>query len=157
MGFRARQLSVSLIVAIALLRERLRRGPRSTTHPRCSARTHTRSLRPRIFPNTDGWKVAQPSDAAFAGTGGRVFNDPELNKLEEQLNVSNQTIAAAVAAFYRGAGHGARGAVAVFSRRSGALLNLGSYLTRGRTPQFFFGSGTVERRASRSRYIRAGI
>jgi NodT family efflux transporter outer membrane factor (OMF) lipoprotein len=47
---------------------------------------------PSEFKETDGWKVAQPSDAMLRGKWWEIFNDPELNALEEQLNVDNQNI-----------------------------------------------------------------
>jgi NodT family efflux transporter outer membrane factor (OMF) lipoprotein len=59
-----------------------------------------KELTPADFPNTDGWKVAQPSDAALRDNWWGVFNDPELNKLEDQVNISNQNIAAATANFF---------------------------------------------------------
>jgi len=46
---------------------------------------------------TREWKVAQPGDAATRGTWWTTFGDARLNDLEARLNVSNQTIAAAVA------------------------------------------------------------
>ena len=46
-----------------------------------------------------------------------MFNDPELNKLEEQVNISNQTIIAASADFLCGARHRPRDPLAVFPRR----------------------------------------
>ena len=47
---------------------------------------------PTQFPQTEGWKVAQPSDAMLRGKWWEIFNDPELNALEEQLNINNQNI-----------------------------------------------------------------
>lgn len=48
--------------------------------------------------NVEGdWKPAQPSDRASRGRWWESFHDPELNRLEEQLNISNQNIAAAAA------------------------------------------------------------
>jgi NodT family efflux transporter outer membrane factor (OMF) lipoprotein len=38
------------------------------------------------------WTVAQPSDAKLRGKWWEIFNDPELNALEEQLNINNQNI-----------------------------------------------------------------
>src|SRR3984893_1106525 len=38
------------------------------------------------------WKVAQPQDAMLRGKWWEIFNDPELNALEEQLNINNQNI-----------------------------------------------------------------
>lgn len=39
------------------------------------------------------WRPAQPQDAAFKGKWWEIFNEPELNELEEQLNINNQNIA----------------------------------------------------------------
>src|ERR1700722_8743242 len=38
------------------------------------------------------WTVAQPSDAKTRGDWWAVFNEPELNDLEAQLNIDNQNI-----------------------------------------------------------------
>jgi NodT family efflux transporter outer membrane factor (OMF) lipoprotein len=51
------------------------------------------------YKEAEGWKVAQPSDAALHGNWWELFGDPQLNALEEQVNVSNQNIAAAFASF----------------------------------------------------------
>src|SRR5208283_935490 len=47
---------------------------------------------PTQFKENEGWTVAQPSDAMLRGKWWEIFNDPELNALEEQLNVNNQNI-----------------------------------------------------------------
>jgi NodT family efflux transporter outer membrane factor (OMF) lipoprotein len=47
---------------------------------------------PRQFADSDGWKVAQPQDAMLRGKWWEIYNDPELNALEERLNIDNQTI-----------------------------------------------------------------
>jgi NodT family efflux transporter outer membrane factor (OMF) lipoprotein len=39
-----------------------------------------------------GWKQASPSDTAVRGKWWEIFGDPELNALEESLNVDNQNI-----------------------------------------------------------------
>ena len=39
------------------------------------------------------WQPAQPQDAALKGKWWEVFNEPELNALEDQLNINNQNIA----------------------------------------------------------------
>jgi outer membrane protein TolC len=44
------------------------------------------------FQDTEGWKVAQPQDAMLHGKWWEIYNDPELNALEEQLNINNQNI-----------------------------------------------------------------
>ena len=58
-----------------------------------------KELTPADYQNTEGWKVAQPKDDALRGKWWEIFNNPELNKLEEKVNVSNQNIAAAMASF----------------------------------------------------------
>jgi NodT family efflux transporter outer membrane factor (OMF) lipoprotein len=49
--------------------------------------------------DADGWKVAQPGDAAIRGKWWEIYNDSQLNALEEKVNVSNQSIASAAASF----------------------------------------------------------
>src|ERR1039458_7758645 len=39
------------------------------------------------------WQPAQPQDAELKGKWWEMFNEPELNALEEQLNIDNQNIA----------------------------------------------------------------
>jgi NodT family efflux transporter outer membrane factor (OMF) lipoprotein len=38
------------------------------------------------------WQPAQPQDAVLKGKWWELFNEPELNALEEQLNIDNQNI-----------------------------------------------------------------
>jgi NodT family efflux transporter outer membrane factor (OMF) lipoprotein len=44
------------------------------------------------FKEADGWTVAQPQDAALRGKWWEIYNEPELNALEEELNIDNQNI-----------------------------------------------------------------
>jgi len=39
------------------------------------------------------WQPAQPQDSALKGKWWEIFNEPELNALEDQLNINNQNIA----------------------------------------------------------------
>src|SRR5690242_9192677 len=43
-------------------------------------------------PPAGQWKVAQPQDAMLHGKWWEIYNDPELNALEDQLNINNQSI-----------------------------------------------------------------
>jgi len=45
------------------------------------------------------WKEAQPSDAAIRDKWWETYNDPELNSLEDKVDISNQNVAAAFANF----------------------------------------------------------
>jgi NodT family efflux transporter outer membrane factor (OMF) lipoprotein len=47
---------------------------------------------PTQFTDTGDWTVAQPADAKMRGKWWEIFNDSELNALEEQLNINNQNI-----------------------------------------------------------------
>ena len=69
---------------------------------------------PAAYKESEGWKVAQPQDEIPRGKWWEIFNDPQLNALVEQVDVSNQTIAVAQAQLPAGAGIGARGALGVF-------------------------------------------
>ncbi|HUY82820.1 MAG TPA: efflux transporter outer membrane subunit [Acidobacteriaceae bacterium] len=44
------------------------------------------------FKNAPGWKVASPQAAMLRGKWWEIFHDPQLNALEEQVNVNNQNI-----------------------------------------------------------------
>jgi NodT family efflux transporter outer membrane factor (OMF) lipoprotein len=46
-----------------------------------------------------GWKVGEPLDAIDRGAWWSVYNDPVLDGLERQIDISNQNLAAAEAAF----------------------------------------------------------
>jgi len=48
---------------------------------------------------TEGWKAAEPKDDVLRGQWWEMFHEPELNALESQVNVSNQTVAVALANF----------------------------------------------------------
>ena len=54
---------------------------------------------PAHFKEADGWKVAQPADASPREPWWNLFHDPLLNELAPRVAVSNQNIAASVAAF----------------------------------------------------------
>jgi NodT family efflux transporter outer membrane factor (OMF) lipoprotein len=47
---------------------------------------------PANFQDAEGWKVALPQDAMLHGNWWEIFNQPELNDLEKQLNIDNQNI-----------------------------------------------------------------
>src|SRR5580698_2073214 len=58
-----------------------------------------KEVSPEDLKRMDGWKVAQPQDSALHGKWWEIFGDPQLNALEEQVNISNQNVAAAFANF----------------------------------------------------------
>jgi len=50
---------------------------------------------PAAYKESDSFRQAQPSDAIAKGKWWEVYGDPQLNALEEQVNVSNETLKAA--------------------------------------------------------------
>jgi NodT family efflux transporter outer membrane factor (OMF) lipoprotein len=55
---------------------------------------------PAAFVETpENWKQAQPSDAIAKGKWWEIYQDQQLNELEEQVNISNQSLKAAEAQF----------------------------------------------------------
>ena len=58
-----------------------------------------KEVTPDDLQKMDGWKIAQPQDAALHGNWWEIFGDSQLNALEEQVNISNQNVAAAFASF----------------------------------------------------------
>jgi NodT family efflux transporter outer membrane factor (OMF) lipoprotein len=56
-------------------------------------------MTPESFKETNDWKFAHPKDDAIRGKWWEMFDDPQLNALEEQVNTSNQSIALADANF----------------------------------------------------------
>src|SRR6267154_1149725 len=50
---------------------------------------------PQQAPDGTVWKPAQPQDATLRGKWWEIYQEPELNSLEERLNISNQNIARA--------------------------------------------------------------
>jgi NodT family efflux transporter outer membrane factor (OMF) lipoprotein len=58
-----------------------------------------KELAPDVFKETNDWKFARPNDGVIRGKWWEMFNDAQLNGLEEQVNVANQNIALADANF----------------------------------------------------------
>jgi NodT family efflux transporter outer membrane factor (OMF) lipoprotein len=54
---------------------------------------------PATFKELQGWAPAAPADALDRGPWWTLFNDPVLDGLVQQVEVSNQNVAAAVAAY----------------------------------------------------------
>lgn len=54
---------------------------------------------PPTYKEVGNWKPAQPNDQRLGGEWWQLFQDPHLNALEEQINVSNQNLKAAEARY----------------------------------------------------------
>jgi NodT family efflux transporter outer membrane factor (OMF) lipoprotein len=81
----------------------------------------------QAYKEAGDWIVAQPKDAAPKGKWWEVFNDATLNRLEERVSVSNQTLKAAEARY-------TQARAAVQAARSGFFpaIALDSSATRAR-------------------------
>jgi NodT family efflux transporter outer membrane factor (OMF) lipoprotein len=56
---------------------------------------------PAAYKETAGWVIAAPADAIDRGPWWTLFGDPVLDELEKRVEVSNQNVAAATAAYAR--------------------------------------------------------
>jgi NodT family efflux transporter outer membrane factor (OMF) lipoprotein len=54
---------------------------------------------PQAYKEVGNWKPAQPNDQNLGGTWWTIFQDPQLDALELQVNVSNQNLKAADAQY----------------------------------------------------------
>jgi outer membrane protein TolC len=52
-----------------------------------------------IYKEAGDWKPAQPNELSLGGKWWEIFGDPQLNVLEEKINVSNQNLKTAEAQF----------------------------------------------------------
>jgi NodT family efflux transporter outer membrane factor (OMF) lipoprotein len=87
------QAAIYPAIAAAVLLTGCRVGPKYHTPP-ATAQAPPISYKesPTQFKDTDGWKVAQPQDAMLHGKWWEIYNDPELNALEDQVNINNQNV-----------------------------------------------------------------
>jgi NodT family efflux transporter outer membrane factor (OMF) lipoprotein len=83
---------------------------------------------PAQFKEVDGWTAAQPQDAALRGKWWEIFNEPELNALEDQLNIDNQNIRQAFENFME-----ARALVREARSQYFPTVSVGGSYTRSRT------------------------
>jgi NodT family efflux transporter outer membrane factor (OMF) lipoprotein len=83
-----------------------------------------------------GWKRAKPSDDADRGDWWKVYRDHALNELLPQIEVSNQTVAAAAAAYEQARAIVREGQAALFP-----TATAGYTATRTRTGPLAVGSG----------------
>jgi NodT family efflux transporter outer membrane factor (OMF) lipoprotein len=80
-------------LAAAVLLTGCRVGPKYHTPPATAqAPPLTYKESPAQFKDADGWKVAQPQDAMLHGKWWEIYNDSELNALEDQIDINNQNI-----------------------------------------------------------------
>lgn len=87
------------VVVLALSTAACTVGPKYS-RPSATVPSAYKEPPPTEFKEIKGWKPAQPIDGALRGKWWEIFGDPQLNALEEQVNLnSNQTLAQAEAQF----------------------------------------------------------
>ena len=80
---------------------------------------------PAAYKEAKGWKQASPEDAANRGEWWRIYRDPDLERLEPQIDISNQNLKAAEAAYRQ-----ARAVVAAAEAQFFPTLGLNASATR---------------------------
>lgn len=98
--FDFRRLPVALYgcLLLCVLLSACRVGP-DYKRPPVATPTAYKELPPPNSPQASEWAPAQPNDAMARGKWWEIYNDPELNSLEEQVSISNQNVIAAEAQF----------------------------------------------------------
>jgi NodT family efflux transporter outer membrane factor (OMF) lipoprotein len=125
---RARTRASALLAVIALTLAGCTIGPNYSAEP-APVPTHYKELK--------GWKRATPSDEVARGDWWNVYKDRALDELLPQIEVSNQTVAAAAAAYEQARAIVREGQAALFP-----VATAGYSVTRTRTGPRAIGSST---------------
>jgi NodT family efflux transporter outer membrane factor (OMF) lipoprotein len=97
-NFFATLAGTALICSGALLLTSCKVGP-NYHRPPASVSDAFKEAPPPDSPQAAEWVTAKPSDAISRGKWWEIYSDPELNSLEEQVNISNQNIKEAEAQY----------------------------------------------------------
>ena len=94
-------------------------------------------------PLTKGWELARPNEAIDRGAWWSIYHDPVLDRLEPQIDISNENLKAAEAAFRE-----AEATVAAARAQFFPSVNADASATRSRTSanngRASFGGGTIQ-------------
>jgi NodT family efflux transporter outer membrane factor (OMF) lipoprotein len=85
---------------------------------------------PATYKEVGNWKQAQPNDQNLGGNWWEIFQDPQLNALQAQVNVSNQNLKAAEAQYTQ-----ARALVRYYRADYFPTIDGGASATRNRISQ----------------------
>jgi len=125
---RAQTRASALLKIVALILAGCTIGPNYSPEP-APVPTHYKELK--------GWKRAQPSDEVARGDWWKVYKDRALDQLLPQIEVSNQTVAAAAAAYEQARAIVREAQAALFPVATAAYS-----VTRTRTGPLAIGSST---------------
>lgn len=95
-------------------------GPKYKT-PAAPLAPSFKEAQPTSFAGQDGWKPGQPSDTRLKGDWWTIYDDPQLNPLEAQVDGANQSLKAAEANF-----RGARAQVGYERANEAPTIGVGS-------------------------------
>jgi outer membrane protein TolC len=88
----ARGLASCLLAVLALAAGACTVGPKYQRPAPPPVPTAYKEAPPANFGSAADWKDAQPNDGVLRGKWWEIFQDPLLNSLEEQVDVSNQNL-----------------------------------------------------------------
>lgn len=92
------QIVLTLLLVVLTTLQGCVKGPKYAK-PQVQIPASYKEITPDNFKETDNWRFANPADDVIRGKWWEMFQDPQLSALEEQVNVSNQSIALAEATF----------------------------------------------------------
>lgn len=121
--------ALALPVASALLLTGCRVGPNYQRPSAPSAPAFKEDAVPGPPPNppNGGWKQVSPADSTLRGNWWEIYGDPQLDRLEQRVAVSNQTLRAAYEQYLQ-----ARDAVQIARSQYFPSLSLGASASRDR-------------------------
>jgi NodT family efflux transporter outer membrane factor (OMF) lipoprotein len=96
--YSSRPISLAILMTSTAFLAGCMVGPKYHT-PTAPTPAAYKEVTPENMKLVDNWKVAQPSDTTIRQKWWELFNDPDLNKLEDQVDSSNQSIASAYSSF----------------------------------------------------------
>jgi NodT family efflux transporter outer membrane factor (OMF) lipoprotein len=94
MAISPREALVAATISVLSLMQGCTVGP-AYVRPSVATPPSFKEAAPTVAPDGSTWAPAKPQDAAIRGEWWKIYGEPELDKLEDALNRSNQSIAQA--------------------------------------------------------------
>jgi NodT family efflux transporter outer membrane factor (OMF) lipoprotein len=126
---RHRSLLAAELIAMGLVTAACSVGPRYSK-PSAPVPPNFKEALPPEFKEANQWKVGEPRDDTLRGKWWEIYQNPQLNALEEQVQVSNQSIAQAEAQFRQ-----ARAAIGITRAGLFPTVSAGAAVSRSHTSQ----------------------
>jgi NodT family efflux transporter outer membrane factor (OMF) lipoprotein len=128
---RALRTSQLALLAMTLLFAGCRVGPNYHRPPAATAPAFKESaVPPPNPPGGGGWKQVAPNDSAMKANWWEIYQDPQLDKLEQQVAISNQTLKASYEQYMQ-----ARAAIQYYRSQLFPTVQAGPSATRTRQSQ----------------------